>query len=177
MGYGQEFYGALSGGPMDNQVLISVRVPSNAEIWFDDQKTTQTGSFRTFISPPLESDHNFMYHIRARWTENGQPVEKTRRVDVHAGDRLLVNFFNPRQAMTGTSTGQYGTEPGTTGEDRNLERRDQTLENRNRTTQEENADRTLENRTAPGNRPATSGTNTPAQTPPPPSQTKPPQNP
>jgi uncharacterized protein (TIGR03000 family) len=159
-GYGQQGYGTMSSGATDNRVLVTVRVPANAEIWFDDDKTSQTGSLRSFISPPLNSDGNFVYHLRARWTENGQPVEKTRRLEVHAGDRLFVNLFNPRQGMGGTSAGQYGTEQGATGENRALEHRDQTLDNRNRSTQEENADRALENRTAPSNRTTTPSGNT-----------------
>ena len=135
------------GGSMDGQVLINVRVPPNAEVWFDEQKTSQTGPMRTFITPPLNPDHDFVYHIRARWTENGRQVEKTRRVDVHAGDRHFVNFMGRQQE--GTSSGQYGTEPGTRGEDRALEQRDRTLENRERNLQQ-NPDRTLDNRTQPG---------------------------
>ena len=142
MGYGQEAYGAMSPGAMDNRVLVTVRVPPNAQVWFDDQKTNQTGTFRTFISPPVNPNGNFVYHIRDRWTENGQPVEKTRRIEVAAGDRLVVNFFTPRQGMGGTSMGQmgrqgtssqYGNEPGATG------------------SVNENPNRSLENQPAPAN--------------------------
>jgi uncharacterized protein (TIGR03000 family) len=132
---------------MDGRVLINVRVPLDAEVWFDDQKTSQTGAFRSFITPALNPDHDFVYHIRAHWTENGRAVEKTRRIDVHAGDRLFVNFLGRQQeGMGGASTGQYGappaygTEPGNRGEDRSLENRDRSLENRNQGAQE-NPDR------------------------------------
>lgn len=124
-GYGDQAYGAMSGSAMNNQALITVRVPPNAEVWFDDQKTSQTGSMRTFVTPPLDSDRNFVYHVRARWTENGRSVEKTRKYDVHPGDRVFAIFFNPRsQGMMGTSTGEYGapgyysTEPRTGTENR-----------------------------------------------------------
>jgi uncharacterized protein (TIGR03000 family) len=157
------------GGFMDGQVLINVRVPPNAEVWFDDQKTSQTGPTRSFITPPLNPDHDFVYHIRARWTENGRQVEKTRRIDVHAGDRLFVNFMGRRQeGMQGTPSGAaptYGAEPGTRGEDRALEQRDRTLENRERNLQQ-NPDRTLDNRTQPGQTTPPTKTNSQPRTPP-----------
>jgi len=107
---------------MDNTALINVRVPPNAEVWFDDQKTSQTGSFRSFISPPLNPDGDFVYHIRVRWTEDGRQVDKTRRIDVHAGDRLFVNL-SPGQYR---APAQYGAEPEMRGEDRSLERNPKT---------------------------------------------------
>jgi uncharacterized protein (TIGR03000 family) len=119
-------YGAYSGG-MENNALINVRVPPNAEVFFDDARTSQIGSFRSFISPPLDSDRNFVYHIKARWTEDGHQVEKVRNIEVHPGDRLLVNFIRPR-----TFSGQFLTEPETRSGERSFERRDSNQEDRNR---------------------------------------------
>jgi uncharacterized protein (TIGR03000 family) len=79
----------------DNAVLIGVRVPEGATIWFDGEKTTQTGTFREFTSPPLEPGQKFSYEIKAVWTENGQEVSRLRRIDVYAGDRMMVNFMSP----------------------------------------------------------------------------------
>ena len=77
----------------ENGVLIGVRVPPEAELWFEGQKTSQTGPFREFASPSLTPGEEFVYEVRARWNENGQQVERTRKVRVHAGDRMLVNFL------------------------------------------------------------------------------------
>jgi uncharacterized protein (TIGR03000 family) len=105
---------------MDNTALINVRVPPNAEVFFDDEGTSQSGSFRSFISPPLNSDRNFVYHIRARWTEDGRQVEKVRNIEVHAGDRLFVNFISPTRGTSGQlgTPGQFGTETETRGSER-----------------------------------------------------------
>jgi uncharacterized protein (TIGR03000 family) len=73
-------------------VYIEVRVPADADIWFDDAKTTQTGTVREFVSPPLTPGHDYTYDIRARWTEEGRHVSHTRRVAVHAGERVSVTF-------------------------------------------------------------------------------------
>jgi uncharacterized protein (TIGR03000 family) len=166
----------MSPGTMDNRVLVTVRVPPNAQVWFDDQRTNQTGTFRTFISPPVNPNGNFVYQIRARWTENGQPVEKTRRIEVEAGDRLVVNFFNPRQGMGGMSTGQYGT-PGQTGRQGTSSQ----YGNEPGTTgsAHENPNRTMENQSAPANTNSTSPpsrANAPGQ-PGNPNQTQPSRNP
>jgi uncharacterized protein (TIGR03000 family) len=78
------------------RAFIQVRVPSNAEIWFDDDKTKQTGSVREFVSPVLDSDKRFVYNVRARWTAaNGQVVDQTRPVKVEAGRRSRVDFSTP----------------------------------------------------------------------------------
>jgi len=139
----------MSGTGVDNHVFIGVNVPSNAEIWFEDQKTSQTGSFRSFVSPPLQEDRNFVYHIRARWTEDGRQVEKERKLEVRPGDRFFVNFMKPRpEGREGTSSGQYGTQPDNRGGDRSLESRDRTLQDTQRNRQE-NADRAPENKTQP----------------------------
>ena len=106
-----------------NSAIIDVRVPPNAQIWFEDQPTTQAGTFREFISPPLEPDRTFTYDVRARWMENGRPVERTRHINVHAGDQLNVDF---RAQTGGEEIGQpgarqdRGTEPGSA--DRQRER-------------------------------------------------------
>jgi len=79
----------------DNAVLIAVRVPESAVIWFDGDKTTQTGSLREFITPVLEPGQRYTYEIKAQWVENGQEVVRTRKMDIYAGDRLMVNFMAP----------------------------------------------------------------------------------
>jgi len=124
-GYAGESYGAPSGGAMDNRVVIGVRVPANAEVWFEDQKTSQTGMIRHFASPPLESDRKFTYHIRARWTEDGRQVEKDRKLEVHPGDQLFVNFMKPpsesmrnRQENTDRTGEDRSQSPTRTGTER-----------------------------------------------------------
>ena len=79
----------------DNAVLIGVRVPENAEIWIDGEKTSQTGAFREFVTPSLEPGQKFAYDIKARWTENGKEVNRDRKLNFYAGDRLMVNLMAP----------------------------------------------------------------------------------
>lgn len=75
-----------------NSATMNVRVPADAEIWFQGSKTGQQGVSRTFVSPPLEKGRGFTYEIRARWTEGGKEVEQTRQVHVRAGEQVDVDF-------------------------------------------------------------------------------------
>jgi uncharacterized protein (TIGR03000 family) len=78
-------------------VWIDVRIPANAEILFEGQKTTQTGPRRLFVSPPLAPGQNFTYEILAKWMENGREVTQSRKVPVTAGQRVMVDLTRPMQ--------------------------------------------------------------------------------
>jgi uncharacterized protein (TIGR03000 family) len=82
-------------GGADASATVQVEVPANAALWFDGVQTKQTGARRTFHTPPLERGHNYHYDVKARWEENGKPVERTRRVSVSAGARVTVDFNQP----------------------------------------------------------------------------------
>jgi uncharacterized protein (TIGR03000 family) len=71
---------------------IDVHLPAGATIWFDDNPTSQTGVLRHFESPPLAPDTDYSYRVTVRWQEGGQDVTRTRKVEVHAGDRLNLTF-------------------------------------------------------------------------------------
>jgi len=72
--------------------VIHIAVPAQAEIWFDDWKTTQSGTNRQFVSPPLTSGRDYSYDVMARWTEQGKAVTQNRRITVRAGQVANVSF-------------------------------------------------------------------------------------
>lgn len=74
-------------------VYLDVRVPANAEVMVETEKTTQTGSRRSFISPPITPGRSYVYDIKAKWMENGKEVVLTRKVDVRAGQQVVVDFI------------------------------------------------------------------------------------
>jgi uncharacterized protein (TIGR03000 family) len=76
----------------DNRAHIEVRVPPDAQVFFDGDQTRQTGSDRMFVSPPLDSGRTYSYNIEARWTEDGRMVDQTRTVKVGAGSSEMVDF-------------------------------------------------------------------------------------
>ena len=78
--------------PVNGAVLISVSVPADAGIWFDGSKTVQTGTLRRFVSPPIVPGHDYAYEVTAKWKEDGREVTQSRRVLVHAGERVSIIF-------------------------------------------------------------------------------------
>jgi uncharacterized protein (TIGR03000 family) len=80
-----------------SSVFLSVRVPANAELLFDGAKTTQRGNLRQFISPPINPDGLYVYEITAKWMEGGTERTQSRKVDVRAGQRLMVDLTQPLQ--------------------------------------------------------------------------------
>jgi uncharacterized protein (TIGR03000 family) len=81
----------------ENAALIAVRVPADAELWFDGTKTSQASEVRQFQTPALEPGQEYNYTVRARWKDQGREVDQTRKVTVRAGDRLGINFMVPNR--------------------------------------------------------------------------------
>jgi uncharacterized protein (TIGR03000 family) len=102
----QSFYPSESTA-QDNDVHIQVDVPSpDAQVWFEGTPTQQKGTVREFESPPLTPGQNYTYHIRARWTENGQVRDQTRNVVVQAGQHVAVDFLAPDSSAATANNGQ-----------------------------------------------------------------------
>jgi uncharacterized protein (TIGR03000 family) len=78
--------------PAEPIAYLDVQVPENAEVWIDDTKTQQSGAARVFVTPPLAGDGIFTYEIKARWDENGKPMEQTQVIVVQSGKRVSVAF-------------------------------------------------------------------------------------
>jgi uncharacterized protein (TIGR03000 family) len=95
-GSGYYSNGPLSGSGYvaagDSAAHIEVSVPADAKVWFNGMRTEQTGTDRSFKSPPLEPGRNYAYEIKAKWMEDGKPVEKTQTVVVQASNQLSVNM-------------------------------------------------------------------------------------
>jgi uncharacterized protein (TIGR03000 family) len=85
--------------PGASPAAVEVHVPADAQVWFDDLQTRQSGDVRLFETPTLDSGKNGHYTVRARWTENGRDVELTRQVNVQAGRRTLVDFLRPEAEL------------------------------------------------------------------------------
>jgi uncharacterized protein (TIGR03000 family) len=81
------YYGTSTAeSPRERPILVNLRVPSDAKIWFDESPTNQTGMMRTFESPPVAAG------IRIQWKQNGKNMTQTRRVNVHAGDMINLTM-------------------------------------------------------------------------------------
>jgi uncharacterized protein (TIGR03000 family) len=89
-----------------NAAHILLRVPGNAQVFFEGQPTTERGSVRAYVSPPLEPNKEYTYDVRAQWTQNGQQRNETRHVRVRAGARVQVDFMRPQGAQGAYGAGQ-----------------------------------------------------------------------
>lgn len=87
--------------PLTDQASLTVHVPSNAELWFQGERMTRTGTIRDFVTPLLLANRDYTYDIRAVWRNaDGVEVSRTRRVTVHAGDKLDIDLLTPEQPST-----------------------------------------------------------------------------
>lgn len=74
-------------------VFITVTVPSeDARVWLDEAETKSRGLKRIFEVPPVEANEEFSYVIRARWSVDGIPVEREKKVTFKGGMKISVDF-------------------------------------------------------------------------------------
>jgi uncharacterized protein (TIGR03000 family) len=78
--------------PTELAVRINLRVPTDAKIWFDGSQTNQTGTARSFESPPLAVGPEYAYQVRIQWEQGGKKVTQTRQIIVHAGDAINLTL-------------------------------------------------------------------------------------
>jgi uncharacterized protein (TIGR03000 family) len=90
----------LGDGGGNQAVLLTFRVPVDAQVWIEGTNTTEQGSVRQFISPPLHPNRDYVYSVRVRYQRDGQEVDQTRNVIVRAGDSVQLNFTGQEQGYT-----------------------------------------------------------------------------
>ena len=80
----------------DTTALIEVKLPaSDADVWFQGERTGRSGTVRQFRSPPLVAGRSYTYDILALWGSGGATSKELRHVSVRAGDRITVDFTGP----------------------------------------------------------------------------------
>ncbi len=90
------------GGPRIEQIpeggtplVVEVRVPlENAIVFVNNEVTRQQGVVRRYASPPLKSDEEFEYTIRAEWIINGQRTSLTKKITGKPGETIVADFMN-----------------------------------------------------------------------------------
>jgi uncharacterized protein (TIGR03000 family) len=86
-------YSQSFGGATNNRAHITVTVPSrDAEVWFENYATNEIGTVRQFASPALTPGKQYVYHVRAHWTQNGREFQRAKDVNVSAGSSVAVDF-------------------------------------------------------------------------------------
>jgi uncharacterized protein (TIGR03000 family) len=79
--------------PPPDAALVIVKLPAEAELWFDDTKMTQDGSYRRFVTPPLKTGHKLIYTLRVQWHVQDADLTRVEKVQVEPGKRVTVNFL------------------------------------------------------------------------------------
>jgi uncharacterized protein (TIGR03000 family) len=79
---------------------IHLQVPAQAQVWFDNVPTTQTGPAREFLAPPLTPGHQYNYTVRATWREGGREVQRQQLITFTAGDPVSIDFTTSMVSVT-----------------------------------------------------------------------------
>jgi uncharacterized protein (TIGR03000 family) len=99
MGTYSSYYPPTAESSKERSAVVNLRVPSDARIWFDQSQTKQTGTIRSFESPPLEVGSEYAYQIRIQWKRDGKDITETRRVTLHAGDVIHLTLGSSQGAV------------------------------------------------------------------------------
>jgi uncharacterized protein (TIGR03000 family) len=73
--------------------LVIVKLPAEAELLFDETRTAQDGSYRRFVTPPLETGRQQVYTLRVRWHIKDADLTRVEKVQVEPGKSVTVNFL------------------------------------------------------------------------------------
>jgi uncharacterized protein (TIGR03000 family) len=87
-----DYYARKAAPSADNKARLHVRLPANAELWLNGQRMRRTGPERDFVTPPLKEGETYTYQVKARWTQDGQPLEETIEVKVRANKAATVRL-------------------------------------------------------------------------------------
>ena len=93
--------------PAPASTQIQLEVPASAKVWFDGQPTIQTGSSRTFVSPPLATGFKYHYAVRIEWQDGDRRSERNQTISFNAGDRLNLDF-TPHQTVAAPNLPKVG---------------------------------------------------------------------
>jgi uncharacterized protein (TIGR03000 family) len=78
---------------------IVVTLPSEARLTVDGNATRSTSERRTFLTPALETDADYVYTLRAELARDGTSAAQTQRVTVRGGHTTNVPFTFSTQAL------------------------------------------------------------------------------
>jgi len=95
-GYGPYTSQSFYSGPTsyEDRVRMRVIVPTpDTRPWLEGRLMDQTGMERLFYSPPLQPGE-YIYTMRASWTDNGREVTREKQLTVRPGQEQTV-FFGP----------------------------------------------------------------------------------
>jgi uncharacterized protein (TIGR03000 family) len=72
---------------------LVVKLPAEAELWIDESRTVQAGSYRTFTTPPLPAGRSLFYTLHVRWRLKDVELSRVETVKVEPSATVTVNFL------------------------------------------------------------------------------------
>lgn len=84
--------GWSSGQAQDAAATIVVTVPEDARILIEGKLTKQTGTSRTFVSPPLRAGGSYSYEVTVEIDRDGRTLSQTRNVAIRPGETTRVDL-------------------------------------------------------------------------------------
>jgi uncharacterized protein (TIGR03000 family) len=81
--------------PEGEPATINLKVPADAEVWFNNTKTKQTGKDRQYFTAPLEAGYTYRYQLWVSWVENGKTITRTRDISISPGQNITVEIRGP----------------------------------------------------------------------------------
>jgi uncharacterized protein (TIGR03000 family) len=87
-----DYYARNATPAANNKARLHVTLPADAELWLNGKRTHRNGVERDFITPQLKQGQTYAYQVKARWTQDGKPLEETVEVKVRANKTTNVTL-------------------------------------------------------------------------------------
>jgi uncharacterized protein (TIGR03000 family) len=78
---------------------IVVTLPAEARLTVDGNVTRSTAERRTFVTPALETNAEYVYTLQAEIVRDGQVATQTQNVTVRGGQTTTVSFTFASQGV------------------------------------------------------------------------------
>jgi uncharacterized protein (TIGR03000 family) len=90
-------------GVAADKALLIIKLPADATLTINGEKTTATGAERRFSASGLKKENRYSYALVATWTENGKQRKEEKKVSFAAGETVEVVFTAAKPAKGFTS--------------------------------------------------------------------------
>lgn len=89
----RSYYRVVTSDVPQQSVLFNVQCPVDAKVEVNGEKTSQEGTTRQFVTPPLTEGKSYSCTVKATWKSNGSQVTKSQKVTVQAGETVTINMM------------------------------------------------------------------------------------
>jgi uncharacterized protein (TIGR03000 family) len=93
----RSYYRVTTPDVPQQSVLLNVQVPSDAKVEINGEQTSQTGSYRQFVTPVLTEGKSYTMVVKATWSNGQGQVTKSQKVQCQAGETFTINMMQVPQ--------------------------------------------------------------------------------